>query len=43
MAESNKLTNILLGAGIVLLGYAVYQTYPNEITANAENIKNKTT
>lgn len=41
MAESNKLTNVLLGAAIVTLGYAIYQTYPNEITANAENIKNK--
>ena len=41
MAESNKLTNILLGAAIVGLGYAIYQTYPNEITANAESIKNK--
>ena len=42
MAEgSNKLTNVLLGAAIVTLGYAIYQTYPNEITANAESIKNK--
>jgi hypothetical protein len=41
MAESNKLTNILLGAAIVTLGYAIYQTYPNEITANADTIKNK--
>jgi len=42
MAEgNNKITNILLGAAIVGLGYVIYQTYPNEITANAENIKNK--
>jgi Tfp pilus assembly protein PilO len=42
MAEgSNKITNILLGAAIVTLGYAIYQTYTNEITANADNIKNK--
>ena len=42
MAEgNNKLTNILLGAAILGLGYAIYQTYPNEITVNAENIKDK--
>jgi hypothetical protein len=41
MAESNKLTNILLGAAIIGLGYVIYQTYPNEITANADIIKKK--
>jgi hypothetical protein len=42
MAEgNNKITNILLGAAIVGLGYVIYQTYPNEITANAESIKDK--
>jgi len=43
MESSNKsgIIGVLVGAGLVAIGYGIYQTYPNEITANADAIKSK--
>jgi len=38
-SKGNGLTNVLLGGALLALGYVIYQTYPEQITANATALK----
>ena len=38
-SKGNGVTNVLLGGALLALGYVIYQTYPEQITANAQALK----